>query len=305
MKIPANAHAFHEFMCEIDRELKESGYDIPERPITALGVVSDRFGISMPLAKPHPGAKTQLVQNWPIAERILQWYSGQYGERLKVDHSPGRMVLKIDGDVWGLQFPRILGAAKFVVSKKKIGGADRVSRHGPVRCNVVEYIEGMTAARMRTLRDSQLESIFEQFKLGIRAFDILEASSENQLICSAHGDIRVAANYLISRPAQYGASKWASLQATEKAMKTTISLQSAPFSHTHDLKTLARELRQSGIDGEWTPFIEAIQCSPGIRYGEESCDQDEAIAAHHASLGLITALFDAGTGLQSSLSWRA
>ena len=305
MKIPADAHAFHEFMCEIDRELTESGYDIPRRPIHALRVVSKRFGISMPLTKPHPGAGKQVVQNWPNAERILEWYSEQYGERLKVDHSPVGWCSRIDGDLWGLRFPRIFGSAKFVVSKKKTGGAGRVSGHGPIRCNVVEYIEGMTAARMRTLRESQLESIFEQFKLGIRAFDILGASSENKLICSAHGDIKVAANYLISRPAQYGASKWASLQAAEKAMKATISLQNAPFSHTHNLKILARELRQSGIDGDWTPFIDAIQCSPGIRYGEESCDQDDAISAHHASLGLITALFDVGTGLHSSLSWRA
>ena len=304
MKIPADAHAFDELMFAIDRELAESGHDIPRRPIRALSVVSERFEISMPLTKPHPGAKKELVQNWPIAERILQWYSEQYGDRLKVDHSPGRMVIKIDGDVWGLRFPRIFGSAKFVVSRTKIARADRVSRHGPVPCNVVEFIEGMTTARMRKLRDSQLYSIFQQFNLGLRAFDILEASSENKLIWLAHGDVRVAADFLTSRPAQYGASKWASLQATEKVMKANIALQRAPFSHTHDLKKLARELSEAGIQGDWTPFIEAVQCLPGIRYAEESCCQDDAIAAHHASLGLITALFDADTGLQSSLSWQ-
>ena len=109
----------------------------------------------------------------------------------------------------------------------------------------------------------------------------------------------------MSRPAQYGESKWASLQAAEKVMKAVIALRSARFSHTHELETLAQEIRQAGIQGDWTPFIEAIQCSPGIRYAEELCDQDDAIAAHHASLELIVALFDAGVGLQSKLAWKS
>ena len=103
MKIPVDEHKFYELMHEIDCELTASGYDIPERPITALGVVSNRFGISMPITKPHPGAAKQLVLNWPITERILEWYSEQYGERLKVDYSPGPDG---DQDRW-----RSLGAA--------------------------------------------------------------------------------------------------------------------------------------------------------------------------------------------------
>ena len=305
MKIPADAQTFDELMYEIDRELTASGHDIPERPVTAMGVVSNRFGISIPIKKPHPGAPKQFMQNWPIAERILQWYSEQYGERLKVDHSPSRMVIQIDGDVWGCVFFRIFGSANFVASKTEIGGADHVSRRGSVRCYVVEFIEGMTATRMRTLRNSQLCSIFEQFNLGIQAFDILEASSENELIHSARADVRIVATLLMSRPPQCGESQWASLQAAEKVMQAVIVLQSVRFSHTHDLETLTREMRLAGIQGNWTPFIEAIQCSPGIRYAEESCGQNDAIAAHHASLASIVALFDVGSGPKSSLAWRS
>lgn len=52
MQISADAQSFDECMREIDRELTAFGYAIPERPISALGVVSVRFRISMPLTKP-------------------------------------------------------------------------------------------------------------------------------------------------------------------------------------------------------------------------------------------------------------
>ena len=303
VKVPVDEHAFDEFMHEIDCELAASGHDIPVRPIRALGRVSDRFGISLSIPQPHPRADKIFVQNRSLSERILGWYKDQYGERLKVDHSLGRMVLKLDEDVWTLRFPLILGSAKFIVSTMKIRNDDHVSRNGPAHCNVVELIEGMTAARMRTLSDSQLENIFELFSLGIRAFAILEGTSENKLIWSARADIMATTTLLTSRPPPYGESKWASLQAAEKVMKAIIALQGVKFSHTHKLKTLAQELSQAGIQGEWAPFIKAIQCSPGIRYGEVSCSQDEAITAHHASLGLIVALADVSSGLRSNLAW--
>ena len=68
---------------------------------------------------------------------------------------------------------------------------------------------------MRTLNDTQLGQIFEKFFLGMQAYDILEVSSHISLVQSACGDFEVTTTQLMARPAKYGESKWASLQATE------------------------------------------------------------------------------------------
>jgi hypothetical protein len=49
-----------------------------------------------------------------------------------------------------------------------------------------------------------------------------------------------------------------------------------------------------GIHVESKPFIDAIQCKGGIRYGEETCTLEEALDAHRRSLDLVNVLRDAG-----------
>ena len=304
MKFPTSDQGFAELMQVIDRELSDTGYDIPRRPLAAVAKVSDRFGMPLPLAKPPQHAERALHDNWPVSQRIRQWYDQRYGDRIKVDWTLGRVIVQIDRDLWSLRVPRIFGSAHFIVSRTPIGRTDPTSHQGPARCNVVELIDNMTASRMQSLTDLELRTIFENAFLGIEAFSVLEASSGNDLVESARGDFSVAATLLMSTPARYGESKWASLQAGEKIVKATIALSGSKFSHTHNLAKLARELNESGIHGDLTPFVVSIQCSAGIRYGEEPCSQDEAVAAHHASLGLVKALLDAESGLQSNLAIR-
>ena len=304
VKFPTSDQGFVELMQVIDRELSDTGYDIPRRPLAAVAKVSDRFGMPLPLAKPPQHAERALHDNWPVSQRIRQWYDERYGDRIKVDWTLGRVIVQIDRDLWSLRVPRIFGSAHFIVSRTPIGRTDPTSHQGPARCNVVELIDNMTASRMQSLTDLELRTIFENAFLGIEAFSVLEASSGNDLVDSARGDFSVAATLLMSTPARYGESKWASLQAAEKTMKATIALSGSKFSHTHNLAKLARELNESGIHGDLTPFVVSIQCSAGIRYGEEPCSQNEAVAAHHASLGLVKALLDAESGLQSNLAIR-
>lgn len=103
------------------------------------------------------------------------------------------------------------------------------------------------------------------------------------------------------RGGRFGESKWASLQAAEKTLKAAIALQGETFPYSHDLTRLATRLIEAGVPVAVQPLVDAIQCTPGIRYGEEACSEAEALAAHQASLELVNTLREAGASFQAGI----
>lgn len=302
-RVPENPKEFNDLMLEVDRELTISGYSIPQRPIHALRLVSEKFDIPLPVTRPIPTLKHECVRFWPISERIYQWYEQQYGERMKMDFSPGCMVMLIEGDLWMLRFPRIFGSVSFVVSRsirsERIGAGSR-----PITYNVIDAIQDMPPSRVLNLPDKELEHIYKRFILGFKAFGFLEGSRHNTLIEAAIGDVSAAVRHLMETMPQYGLSKWSSLQASEKVLKAAISLDKGEYGKTHNLLELAERAHSLGMTGDWKDLISVIQCSPAIRYGEESCSRNDAVFAHHATLGLIIALAQGGADFKSSLGWN-
>ena len=118
---------------------------------------------------------------------------------------------------------------------------------------------------------------------------------------SARGDVDVAVRSLMERGDRFGASKWASLQASEKVLKAAIELEGAQFAFTHDLAKLRADLEDAGITIDADKQIAAIQCSPSIRYGEEACSREEALSAHHASLDLVNLLHASGAKFEPGI----
>ncbi|MNV27459.1 hypothetical protein D3C71_1186100 [compost metagenome] len=118
---------------------------------------------------------------------------------------------------------------------------------------------------------------------------------------SAQADVATAVAALMGRGDRFGESKWASLQAAEKTLKAGLALHGAKFAFTHDLSKLATSLRALGIALDVQPLLDAIQCTPGIRYGEEVCTEAEALEAHQASLELVNSLRDAGVKFESGI----
>ena len=110
----------------------------------------------------------------------------------------------------------------------------------------------------------------------------------------ARGDVEAAVNCLMTRGGRYGESKWASLQVAEKVLKAAIELAGTKFKFTHGLSELCHTLSDTGLVFDARLQVSAIQCKPGIRYGEEPCSRDEALLAHHAAMELINILCEAG-----------
>lgn len=297
---PKDQLEFHELMLEVDRDLVSRGIAISGRPIMALGELSTKFGLPLPISKPRLNFFHESFQYWPISARVYEWYDQRYGERLKVNFSPGKMVILIEDDLWSMKFPRIFGAVSIVVSRTVESSNKKTPDQSPVY-NVVDSIENLPRSRVIALSDGELHLIYEKFLLGFEALSLLNGSASNQLIQSAKADITMAAEHLMSQVPQFGLSKWASLQATEKALKAAIASTGRSFSTTHNLEKLTSEAKSAGLVDQWSILLPHIQCSPGIRYGEERCDRDAAVIAHHASLAVVLLLQQGGAAFESEM----
>jgi hypothetical protein len=132
------------------------------------------------------------------------------------------------------------------------------------------------------------------FPIGLAAAYHLEAGIKHPLIAIAISDTKTAVGKLMDRDEHWGDSKWASLQAAEKCLKAAIDIRGGSPGRTHMLGELKNDLAQLGVSIATPSLIDAIQCTPSIRYGDEPCSMDEALAAHHAFLRLVVELVIAG-----------
>lgn len=289
---------FESMMREVDAALVAEGHPIANRPIHAMREISLRYQVPVPMAADPSRLPPELRPFAPLGEAINQWYKDTYGDRLKIDMMPGRAVVHLDGDLYVLKVPRIFGQVQFVVSRTFLP-PPTIGR-GPAICNIVQLVEGLTPAKAALLSDESLQDLNGTFGRALPALYTLE-NTQHELMFAARGDVATAVNCLMDRDQRFGESKWASLQAAEKVLKAAIALQGATFKKTHNLAELCVALHDAGIPFDELALMHAIQCSPAIRYGQKTCSQPEAIAAHHASLALVNRLCDNGAKFELGL----
>lgn len=295
---------FNNLMIAVDNQLSSEGYDISIRPIRALRIISIQYSIPLPITEPPTNLSHESIKYWPISNRIYDWYNDQYNERLKMDMLLGKVIILIGNDPWAIKIPRFYGSIRIIVSKN-IETDNHISNNGPAVYNILNSIDDITNSRIERLSDLEMEHIVKIFFLGLNTLSLLEGSiSEHNLIKYVLSDIKNASDLLIKTPSETGLSKWASLQASEKAIKAAIELSGKSFKTTHSLDVLSKQASEAGLTNTWQEFIPFIQCSAGIRYGEETCTLINAVEAHHASLSLIQALKQGGARFTSNLEFN-
>ena len=297
-EIPCQGPIFQAMMREIDAKLKMDGIDIADRPLFAIREVSLRYEVPIPMGGEPDRLPPDLRPYAALGDAIHDWFDDTYGDRLKVDLCPGRIVVDVDGDLYALRIPRLFGSANFILTREFL--PEPGISGGPVTCNVVQLLDNITPGKAAGLSDAALAAVAVAFEIGLPAAYTLE-STDHEFISIARGDIAAAVAALMGTSERYGASKWASLQAAEKVLKAAILLKGAQFAFTHVLDKLCRQLSDLGLPLSVEPLIAVIQCDPKIRYGEEPCTRDEAVAAHQASLELVNHLREAGAGFELGL----
>ncbi|MCK0098075.1 HEPN domain-containing protein [Qipengyuania sp. S6317L1] len=281
-------------MTTIEQQLVADGIEIPSRPIFAMMEVSKQFKIQLRGGPRTAHSTAQEIKEIAYADAISEWYERNYNARLNESPGPLRTALLVDGDLYSLRIPWQLGSVAYVSTREWLP-SPCISR-GPVKANVVQFLDDITPARAKRLSDRALRDIAEAFAIAYPAASTLTSSS-HKLISIARGDAQAAVTNLMAMEQRYGESRWASLQAAEKTIKAAIELTGAKFEQTHNLQKLYDQLTAAGIKFDARSLIYNLQCWPSIRYGEDPSTREQALLAHRSSLELVNSIRETGVPL--------
>lgn len=276
-------------MERIDEKLSKEDIPIPYRPIHATPQFSSDIEIPLSIKlPPFPSMSDEEHKGWLIPELINDWYKSSYGNSLNMNWGPGRMGVLINNDVWALRIPQLLGTCTIYFKREKTpdGGVIKDS------CNGLDCIENLPMGIRRNLSDEALLELKNNFMLCYSVLTRLGERSKEVIVAQLSADLEASINHMIGTNPNYSLSKWSSLQASEKLLKAAIKFVGETFQRTHQLGSLVAKAQGAGVNINPTVEISHIQCSAGIRYGDETCSKIDAIKAHQSFFQLAKVTLD-------------
>ncbi len=299
-KYPETEAEFLSLIEDIDSELKKRDIPIHARPIHAFSEVCKRLRISIPFV-PDGSPVQGDYSGSSLSAHIHVWYQNKYGDRLKINFSPGSVAILIRGDPWKIKFPLFYGRFKLVFGpflQRNEASPDHDEIY-PLR-----WIEGFTPGLAKSLNQAEIQHIAGFVTFALQAVQKLRAVQDERYIPEARVDLETAVSSLFPTHPNYGQSKWASLQFTEKLFKCFLTLKSIPFPKTgkegHDLIILAELSAKGGLQGIRPEIINDIKCLPGARYGDVKVGLTEGIRAHYASIAACSVICSAIMKIKST-----
>lgn len=287
IELPTSENEFKAMMEIVDSFLRQSEIPVHARPIRGWFEISRTLNLGLRMSPCQDRAAIEGIYiGDDLTIRIFDWFDKRYGNKLAVRAGPGRGVVMIRGDFWEVQFPAIFGTVYFFISateKSSIQKDDLKLRRAP-KCNIIDEITDFPAGLALSLSSSELRAIADLFLVAYQAMLAICQIRELSMIEEALRDVDSAVNHLMSNPPHYGLSKWASLQTVEKLFKTFLTVKKVDFPHHHNLQTLAKLATNKGLFAVDKSLIDKIQCSAGVRYGDEKVSKEEAYEAHTLSV---------------------
>lgn len=288
--VPRDEHEFEVLMERVDELLRDAEVPIGGRAIQAWIGVASSLGLELSmfpegLDQPREGRYT----GDDLTLRIFGWFDRRYGDRQNVDFSPGRVVLLIRNDPWEMVLPGIWGAVRFFASRTISSSnqeADLRHRRSP-QINILDMITAFPEGLKSSLSDAEIRSILDIFNKTFLPMRLLEGCKDVRMFSEVRGDLDAAVDHLMSSQPQFGLSRWASLQATEKALKSFLEEQGKIYEWSHKLSMLASQAEQAGLRLIDRDKLQRIQCSATVRYGQASLTLREAHEAHITSIEVV------------------
>ena len=288
--IPKTEQEFNMLMEEIENILKDRSIPIYNRPMHAALEVTKKLKISIPWLPIQEKASPGIYNTDNLAAHIHNWYDKKYGDRLKVQMEIGSGIILIRNDPWRVIYPIIFGTVSFtcVNNLEKFQDSPTFTTNGtsPI-INILNLIEDLPNDYAKSLSASELKEIKQIFLSGIESLSYFDMIKSKPFIKEAKVDLENSVNNILSDHAQYGQSKWASLQFSEKLLKCFLSERSVAIPRSHRLSDLYNLAVNEGQLPEFpSDLLDQVQCSAGVRYGEETVHLVDAVRAHHSSLGI-------------------
>ncbi len=295
MKKPTTAEEFDQFMLDIDRILKSNNVSMPLRPIYAFSEIAKKFKIELKIT----GTGSPIENNYEgdsLSAHIIKWFNERYGDQLKLDFATCYLVILIKGDPYRLTIPRIYGRGRFIFDetfkKRKtlsIGKGGSVPE--PLEINVYELIDGLTRTIVRSITVNEEKEIMDFISDSFNAVYRLDEVINLPYKLEAKSDLRTAVEIILNEQANYGLSKWSTLQFVEKILKGLLEQNKISFPKTHNIKKLNTLLKNNDLPNIPEDILADIECSADVRYDKKLVSRREAINAHHASLESLKYLF--------------
>lgn len=262
---------FEKEITEIDSVLAGRNMQIPGRPIQAIISLFQKFKVSGPIAHPFKVDMSFPVGAESLSNHVNSWYEKHYGNKIKVDPSPGRFPLVIEGATYECRIPLVLGTALVLASKERFTDKRTL--------NVIDHITDLpriVRARLRGDMENYIQAIF------LTCIEVSkELASRKTALCeSAQTDSRIATDLLCGFNVNSSMSSWHSLQLAEKALKQYISAyEKPPF--THEIHKLVGVAERHGYKKDPRIRLDFFGFGASTRYEPHQISIDQAVLINH------------------------
>lgn len=262
----------------IDATLKARQVPIHARPLQAGSEFCRQFHMSLPVAPIPTEPEEGSYSGGSLAARIHRWYEEQYGDRLKINMSPGSVAFQIRGDLWRIDLPLVFGRFQVICYPQ-----DTPDRNMPV-IDVFHHIQGLTSAAAQSLTEGERFSLRRFFVFALDTLSQLSQFFDAPHLCDARQKWDASIGHLFAQPPAFHLAKWDALEAAERAIKSFSDLVTGKHQNIHDITRLLIDAENAGMRRIPQPVVLPLQMNAAVRYGKISVNQTEALAAHHAAL---------------------
>jgi hypothetical protein len=255
-------------LTEIDAKARSENVNIPARPLYALSELSTRFQMAV-------GVPSKL------ADSVFSWFDRLYGDRLQMGLTLGTTAVLLGGDIYKLRLPLMYGTSAYALDEGPLTRQIVLGGRSISLSNIVQYVDQLTPARVGVMTMAERNNVVSRFACAMVAGSDLDSVKYPDFVSEAKADLVTSVEHLLTRPAQYGLSRWSSLQSVEKLLKAFIQEGGGQPERIHVLTDLAQAAEKLGLSVVNRTALSLVQCSAGVRYGSDPSTLLQAIEAHH------------------------
>ncbi len=271
---PITDEELHKVLTEIDAELRANSDLVFGRELRGWMAFCRKF-------------KLEMAMHDPLAVRIHDWFTRQYGDRLKGDLAFGSTVVEIRNDFYVLRVHRIYGRCMILCDPAvPPHPSTGIVINDVFKVRLFDQIDGLTPEFIKSVTPEECNDILDAWGRGFlglsRMLDVQGAPFSKEAL----DDLQQSANHLVGPSPNYGFSRWSSLQAAEKTLKSFIVQNGGTIKKIHNLAGLENSAIALGMPALPPNLVADIQCSADVRYEAHTVLKSDALKAHCAALDL-------------------
>lgn len=289
---PATVEEYDKMMVSLDRHLASLGLGPAQRPLNAALVVSSTLGLSGTPILGGSGDRGEPFSPKDLLARVHDWYEETYGDKTKIDFSPGSIVVSLHGNLWEMKMPKVSGSFQPFLNPDLRNDGNHIATTGspPVRHNILCSLQGMTVAYAKRLSKDDMLLIAGKFITGYEAVVCLGDLKGHDFFNEARGDYRHSVDALLTGH-EFSKARWDSAQCAEKVLKGLLARDGHTYPTSgpkgHDIEHLGSLVKDKlGIDLPKADLA-LVYCAPAVRYGQEKSSVEQSLAAHEALVRLL------------------